>query len=239
MMRYLAAMSRFHRYSLHNILLIAFQRPTATHVAGFHTWKKLGRSVRKGEKGIFILAPIVRKGDSPDPELQTPDRVLVGFRGCAVFDYSQTEGNELPTVGRVQGDPGHYQRWLTDFIEAQGITLEYSDEIAPARGTSEGGKITLLPGMEPAESFATLVHECAHELLHRWSNRGETTKRQRETEAEAVAFIVCRAVRLETGKACQNYIQLYKGDAALLINSLERIQSASSQIPVGILDETA
>jgi hypothetical protein len=198
------------------------------------------RSIRtEGRKRHFILAPIVRKGDSPDPELQAPDRVLVGFRGCAVFDYSQTDGSDLPTIGRVQGDPGQYQRRPTDFIAAQGIALKYSEEIAPARGTSESGKITLLPGMEPAECFATLVHECAHELLHRQTNRNETTKRQRETEAEAVAFVVCRAVRLETGNACQDYIQLHKGDAALLIDSLERVQSASSQILGGILDETA
>jgi antirestriction protein ArdC len=232
--RYLAAMSRFHRYSLHNVMLIALQKPTATHVAGFHTWSKLGRHVRKGEKGICILAPIVRKKEALDPELEAPDRALVGFRSCAVFDYSQTEGQDLPTIGRVKGDPSPYEERLTRFVAAQGIALTYSDDIAPAKGISEGGKITLIPGMAPAESFATLVHECAHELLHRAPNRKEISKRQRETEAEAVAFVVCRAVGLETGTACQNYIQLYQGDAALLIESLERVQSAASRILDGM-----
>jgi antirestriction protein ArdC len=234
--RYLAAMSRFHRYSLHNVMLIALQRPTATHVAGFHTWSKLGRHVRKGEKGIFILAPIVRKKEASDPELEAPDRTLVGFRGCAVFDYSQTEGQELPTIGRVEGDPSRYEEHLTRFVAAQGIALAYSDDIAPAKGISEGGKITLIPGMALAESFATLVHECAHELLHRAANRKEISKRQRETEAEAVAFVVCRAVGLETGTACQNYIQLYRGDAALLMKSLESVRFAASRILDAICD---
>jgi antirestriction protein ArdC len=228
--RYLAAMSRFHRYSLHNVMLIALQKPTATHVAGFHTWNKLGRHVRKGEKGIFILAPIVRNKEASGPELEAPDRALVGFRGCAVFDFSQTEGQDLPTIGRVEGDPSRYEERLTHFVATQGIALAYSDDIAPARGISEGGKITLLPGMSPAETFATLAHECAHEMLHRQKNRGETSKRQRETEAEAVAFVVCRGIGLETGHACQNYIQLYRGDAALLMESLESVRFAASRI---------
>ena len=227
---YLVAMGRFHRYSLHNVMLIALQKPTATHVAGFHTWNKLSRHVRKGEKGIFILAPIVRKKEPTDAELEAPDRVLCGFRGCAVFDYSQTEGRELPTIGRVEGDPSHYEKRLTNFVAEQGIALSYSEDIAPAKGTSEGGKITLLPGMTPAESFATLVHECAHELLHRAANRKELSKCQKETEAEAVAFVVCRAIGLNTGNACRNYIQLYRGDAGLLMESLARVQSAASRI---------
>jgi antirestriction protein ArdC len=215
-------------------MLIVLQKPAATHVTGFHTWNKLGRHVRKGDKGIFILAPIVRKKEASDPQLEAPDRALVGFRGCAVFDYSQTEGQDLPTIGRVQGDPSRYQERLTHFVGAQGIALAYSDDIAPAKGISEGGKITLIRGMAPAESFATLVHECAHELLHRTANRKEISKRQRETESEAVAFVVCRAVGLETGTTCQNYIQLYRGDAALLMESLERVQSAASRILEGI-----
>jgi hypothetical protein len=175
--------------------------------------------VRKGEKGIFILAPIVRRKEVVETEGESADRVLVGFRGCAVFDYSQTEGRDLPGIGSVEGDPKHYQDRLSEFVVAQGIALHYAPHIAPARGVSEGGKITLLPGMSPAETFATLVHECAHEMLHRQKSRGEISKRQRETEAEAVAFVVCRAIGLETGSASQNYIQLYRGDAALLMEA--------------------
>jgi len=235
---YLAAMSRLHRYSLHNVMLIALQKPTATHVAGFHAWNKLGRHVRKGEKGIFILAPMIRKSEAVKAENSDAERVLLGFRGCAVFDYSQTEGRNLPSIGSVDGDPTHYLERLTQFVTGQGVVLRYAEEIAPARGVSEGGKITLLPGMSPAETFATLVHECAHEMLHRQENRAELSKRQKETEAEAVAFVVCRAVGLETGNACQNYIQLYRGDAALLMESLESVLLPASRILDTICDPT-
>jgi len=209
------------------------QKPKATHVAGFHTWRKLGRFVHKGERGIFILAPLVRK-DVQELEPHTPqgNRVLLGFRGCTVFDYSQTEGRELPSIGRVEGDPSEYQQRLAQFVTAQNITLHFSEHIAPARGISEGGKITLLPGMTSAETFATLVHEVAHELLHR-TKRTATTKRQRETEAEAVAFVVCHEIGLEIGTASQDYIQLWNGDANLLMESLERVRTAAS----AILDE--
>jgi antirestriction protein ArdC len=233
---YLAAMSRFHRYSLHNVMLIALQKPAATHVAGYHTWNKLGRHVRKGEKGIFILAPMVRTKEIAETDNSSSERVLLGFRGCAVFDYSQTEGRELPNIGAVEGDPSHHQERLAEFVTSQGIALRYAQNIAPARGVSEGGKITLLPGMSPAETFATLAHECAHELLHRQKNRAELSKRQKETEAEAVAFVVCRAIGLETGNACQNYIQLYRGDTALLMESLERVRLAASRILDAICD---
>lgn len=239
LIRYLAAMSRFHRYSLHNVMLITLQKPTATHVAGFHAWNRLGRHVRKGEKGIFILAPLIRKKEVAEADTESTDRVLLGFRGCAVFDYSQTEGRDLPGIGSVDGDPQHYQERFTNFVSAQGIAIHYSEDIAPARGISEGGRITLLPAMSPAETFATLAHECAHELLHRQKNRGNISKRQRETEAEAVAFVVCRAIGLETGNACQNYIQLHRGDAALLMESLETVRSAASRILDGIRDDWA
>ena len=116
------------------------------------------------------------------------------------------------------------------FVAEQGIALEYSEDIAPARGTSAGGKITLLPGQSPAEEFATLAHELAHEMMHRDERRSSTSKRSRETEAEAVAFVVCHAIGLETGSASQDYIQLYEGDAKLLTDSLEHIQKAATQI---------
>jgi hypothetical protein len=161
--QHLAAMARFHRYSLHNVMLIASQKPNATHVAGFQVWQKLGHFVKKGEKGILILAPIIRKNADNKAETE-PDEssVAVGFRAAYVFDISQTDGQPLPEIGSVNGDPREYRERLAKFVADQSIALEYSDAIAPARGTSSGGKITLLPGQAPAEEFATLAHEAAH-----------------------------------------------------------------------------
>jgi antirestriction protein ArdC len=229
--QYLAAIGRFHRYSLRNVMLIASQKPTATHVAGFHAWQKLGRFVKKGEKGILILAPIVRRRHENTEQNETDESsTAVYFRAAYVFDISQTDGQELPEIGSVNGDPSEYRERLGKFIAEQGIALEYSQDIAPARGTSAGGKITLLPGQSPAEEFATLAHELAHEMMHRDERRTSTSKCSRETEAEAVAFVVCHGIGLETGSASQDYIQLYEGDAKLLTNSLEHIQKAATQI---------
>ena len=229
--QYLAAIGRFHRYSLRNVMLIASQKPAATHVAGFHTWHKLGRFVKKGEKGILILAPIVRrKHENAAPNETDESSTAVGFRAAYVFDINQTDGQELPEIGSVNGDPREYRERLAKFVAELSIALKYSDEIAPARGTSAGGKITLLPGQSPAEEFATLAHELAHEMMHRDERRNSTSKRSRETEAEAVAFAVCHAIGLETGSASHDYIQLYEGDAKLLTESLEHIQQTATQI---------
>jgi antirestriction protein ArdC len=233
---YLKAIGRFHRYSLHNVLLIASQKPNASYLAGFRTWNGLGRFVKKGEKGILILAPIVRrKPESKDEEQDSPTSVA-GFRAAYVFDLSQTDGKELPRIGTVQGDPQECAERLHCFAAAQGIAVEYSEEIAPARGVSTGGKIMLLPGQSQAEEFSTLTHELAHELLHRGNRRAATSRRIRETEAEATAFVVCHAIGLETGSAASDYIQLWQADAQLLTESLGHIREAASQMLFAISD---
>jgi hypothetical protein len=89
-------------------------------------------------------------------------RTLYGFRAVYVFDVSQTEGKELPTLTEVNGDVSGYRERLFKFVESQSVELSFSERIAPAKGLSHGGKITLLSGMQPAEEFSTLVHEIAH-----------------------------------------------------------------------------
>jgi antirestriction protein ArdC len=233
---YLKAIGRFHHYSLHNVLLIASQKPNASYVAGFRTWNQLGRFVKKGEKGILILAPIVRRKAANDDERDEASTSVAGFRAAYVFDVSQTDGHELPQIGMVHGDPSEYRERLGRFAHAQGISLEYSSDIAPARGTSSGGRIALLPGQSPAEEFSTLAHELAHELLHRGGRRGSTSRRMRETEAEATAFVVCHAVGLETGSAACDYIQLWNGDAQLLTESLGQVRQSASQMLTALAD---
>ena len=232
---YLNAMSRFHNYSLGNILEIARQRPDAMRVAGFWKWKELGRSVKKGEKGIRILAPIIgvrrKKDEEANKDITKQNTaVLVGFRSAYVFDVSQTEGAELPAMREISGDVGDNRDRLIAFIECQGIELVFTERIAPALGMSYGGRIAILPGQSKAEEFSTFVHELAHEMLHKAERRTATTKTVHETEAEAIAFVIGNAVGLETGTASADYIQLYHGNASLLAESLEVIQQTSAVI---------
>ena len=232
---YLTAMSRFHNYSFGNVLEIARQMPTATRVAGFWTWKNLGRSVNAGAKGIRILAPIVGLRRKKDEEAKKDitkqnERVLLGFRNAYVFDISQTNGVELPNLHEVSGDPGENIDRLAAFLKSKGIQLVYNEKIAPALGMSYGGRIAILPGQSKAEEFSTLVHETAHEMLHKAERRTATTKTMRELEAEAVAFVVGKAVGLVNGNASADYIQLYQGNASLLAESLEVIQQTASVI---------
>jgi hypothetical protein len=193
--------------------------------------------VKKGEKGIQILAPIVghrRRNDEQDANANQeakPASVLIGFRAVYVFDHSQTEGAELPEFEHsITGEVGEQRERLIAFLDEQNIKLEYNEKIAPALGVSYGGRIALLPGQSKAEEFTTLVHECAHELLHKTERRTMTTATVRETEAEAVAFIVGQAIGLEMGTASSDYIQMYAGNAALLTESLEVIQRTSAVI---------
>jgi hypothetical protein len=195
--------------------------------------------VKRGEKGIQILAPMVghrrRKDDadrksSPDDNAK-PAPVLIGFRAVYVFDVAQTEGADLPEFEHnITGDVGEHRDRLIAFLDAQNIALEYTENIAPALGVSYGGKIALLPGQSKAEEFVTLVHEAGHELLHKSDRRTMTTATVRETEAEAVAFIVGQAIGLEMGRASSDYIQMYAGNAALLAESLEVVQRTSAVI---------
>ena len=246
---YLGAMGRFHTYSLGNVMLIARQRPEATHVAGIRTWNSLGRFVKRGEEGILILAPVVGhrrprrneilinlNGDNATDELKA-EQALIGFRAAYVFDISQTDGRELPSLTEVQGDVSGYRERLFDFVQSLGVELNYSEGIAPAKGLSHCGKITLLPGMKAAEEFSTLVHEIAHEMLHRGNRRTRTTKQIRETEAEAVSFVVGKGIGLDTGTACADYIQLWHGDANLLRESLEAVQQTAATVLAGIVSK--
>jgi hypothetical protein len=176
---YLNAMAKFRQYSYANVLLIATQRPGASRVAGFHTWRKLGRWVRKGEKGIAIFAPIMlHKGGERDerrdeeqleqPGVEPAEKEshaagrLTGFKVVHVYDIGQTEGRDLPEFAEAKGDPQAYMAALKRLVAERGITLEYSEGIRPAKGVSTGGKITLLPGQTPAEEFSVLAHELAH-----------------------------------------------------------------------------
>lgn len=227
---YLKAMGRFHRYSLHNALLIVAQKPEATHVAGFGTWKKLGRWVKKGEKGISILVPVRYRRKDQKPLVDEPEETVLGYMAGYVWDISSTDGQDLPDFATIKGDPEFYAQKLYQFGFDQGIRIEYVPSLRGAKGVSKGKHIQILDSLPPAEEFGVLAHELAHEMLHRGEGRAGTTVQMRELHAEAVAYIVCSAVGLETNTACADYIKLYSGDAQALQESMAQIHQASGEI---------
>lgn len=234
---HLQAMARFHNYSFGNIMLIASQRPDATRVAGYRTWQKLGRQVRKGEKGILIIAPMVLRKDNAEDARE--EEAMLRFRAAYVFDVAQTEGEPLPELDDVQGNPSEYTPRLKALIAEQGITLSYADadELDGAHGVSRKGAIVIRYGLPPADEFSTLAHELAHEMLHTDRGPNRPPRALRETEAEATAFVVCEAIGLQNGNASRDYIHLYNGDANMLTASLDRIQKTAAGIIRGISEQ--
>ncbi len=224
----LKAMAQFHRYSFHNVCLIARQRPDATGVAGFHAWHKLLRFVRKGEKGIAILAPIVGRKQADDAA-GDDSKTVVGFRAAYVFDVAQTDGAPLPEPAEAGGDPGAATGRLKAAIASHGIAVDYAQELDGALGTSSGGRIQVLAGLQPASEFTVLAHEFAHELLHHGDDR-PGSRDTRELEAEAVAFVIGHAIGLDVTDAARDYIHLYRGDGGALAESLGRIQRTAAEI---------
>jgi antirestriction protein ArdC len=230
---YLDAMVHFPNYSFGNVLLIARQKPEATNVAGMWAWNQLGRRVKRGEKGIAILAPMIGKSRKKKEETDDADAkqsALLGFRRVYVWDVSQTDGTPLPELDKVTGEAGASLDRLREYVNVQGITLAYDESIAPALGMAGGTTIRILPGQTQPEEFSTLVHELAHLMLKHGERRTATTKTIRETEAEAVAFVVGKGIGLTTSTASADYINLYHGNAALLMESLEAVQQTAAVI---------
>jgi hypothetical protein len=254
---YLETMARFHTYSARNVLLIAAQRPDATHLEGVRSWNELGRSVRPGEKGIFIFAPAVGftnkkenkaeengkkspKGKKPADSLTNPPQQethLLGFRGVYVFDIAQTGGAELLQSPKQIDLAEKFQK-LVAFAESQQMNVEYSDRIAPAKGTSYRGLIRLLPGMEPGEAFPALLREVASQILYSIERPTFVTRALHQQETKAAAFVVCEALQLGSKKLFAD-CQLYYGDARLLTESLEVVHRTAAQILGAISPEDA
>ena len=232
---YLVVMARFPKYSFQNCVLIWSQFSEATFVQGFHAWKKMGRSVKKGAKGIGIIAPMVYRSKDEQKTGETREKVIRGFKVVHVFDISQTEGDALPEFVRATGDPGENIAAIEKLIRSKGIQLDYEVIPGGADGVSKKGQIVVRPDLEPAETLMVLIHECTHECLHQEPDlRNETTKTIRETEAEAVAHVVGQALGLQSLEQSVDYIQLYNGDTQVLADSMDRIQKTAAHILEGI-----
>src|SRR5262249_48682986 len=186
-----------------------------------------------GERGIVILAPIVvkrKRSEEVTEQLEGKEIKIFRFKPVFVWDQSQTDGSPILELPTVQGNPGEHTDRLKAYVAELGISLEYSNHIAPTKGLSQGGKITLLSDLSPAENLSVLVHEVSHEVLHRGARRAETTRTLRETEAEAVAFVVSSAIGLDVSTTSSDYIQIWNGNKETLLQSLHFIQHTASQI---------
>lgn len=240
---FLKSMASFHRYSMHNLVLISYQKPDATHVAGFRKWIEMGRHVKTGEKGIMILAPMLRyqrRVPRKDPLSETEEGRMVketaeGFACAFVFDVSQTTGKCLPNIDIIRGDASRLLPKLQVFTQAEGINLRYVDSLGGADGRSRGGSIDILDSLSSAQKLSVLAHELAHEIMHQRHREMKLDKRTKEVEAESVAFVVAHGLGLDCGTASADYIHLYGGDSDMLLKSMGRIKEVSTRILRAVL----
>ncbi len=227
---YLAVQARFHRYSWHNSMLIAMQRPDATRVAGYKTWQSLGRQVCKGERGITIFAPCPWKRETDDGETEQG----IFFRAVHVFDVGQTDGNDLPDVDVPTVDTAcdDLLAKLRRVADQRGIAVTFATLSGGLFGVSKGGTINVDDGHATGQQAKTLAHELAHEALHKTDRTG-LTRSVAELEAESVAYVVCTHFGLDVEVRASRYIALWDGDSKALRASLERIANTAR----GIIDD--
>ena len=199
------------------------------------------RYVKRNEKGIAIMAPIVRRErsiqiDSEEEDAQEREpEVAVAFKTVYAFDVTQTEGKALPEFARVGGDPSIYAERLREYVASRGIKFEYSEAIGSAEGVFSGVLIRLKKGLSAGEELSVLAYEMAHEMLHADKDNMPKDKKVRESEAEAVAFVVCHGIGLDVNSASSDYIQLYNGDKKTLLESLGRIQQVAAEILAAVM----
>ena len=254
---YLKAMSRFHHYSFGNVMLILIQCPEASLVAGYTTWKKqFGRTVKKGEHGIQIIAPVkcskLVSQDKLDPDTQQPvmgpdgkpekEPVFVqyqGFQVAYVFDVSQTEGRELPSLGvdELTGDVPNFDAMFSAVEAISPVPVEFRPTSA-AKGCFNHleRKMYVNEGMSQVQTLKTLIHETAHALLHDSSVLDdEIPKKDRHTkevEAESIAYVVCQHFGIDTSDYSFPYVTGWSRGKELpeLKASLECISKTSERM---------
>ena len=232
---YLQVMSKFHNYSFNNTLLIAMQKPDASHIVGFSAWKNtFKRNVMKGQKGIKILAPspfkIKKEMEKIDPQTQ---KVIIGkdgkpvteekeitipaFKVVSVFDVSQTEGKEIPdiAVNMLTGDVEHYKEVFAALEKTSPVPVGFEKIEGGAHGYYhlEDKRIALDEGMSELQTLKTLIHEIAHAKLHDIDLNApledlenRPDRRTREVQAESIAYTVCQHYGLDTSDYSFGYV---------------------------------
>ena len=225
---FLALAARFHNYSWRNWMLVYLQRPDATRVAGYRAWQKLGRQVRKGEKGICILAPCTYQKETDDGDTETS----LYFRSAHVFDISQTDGDEIPSipVPLLTGEDGvELYQALKTIADTAGITIDETpiDRSAAGYWCKTTKTIRVDPSLAQLQRTKTLAHELAHALA---GHDGSTDSQEAETVAEAVAYLVCDACGLDTSERSFPYVATFAKTPDAFAEVLGAIHAASKQI---------
>ena len=229
---YLRTMAKFHNYSFNNTLLIAMQRPDATLVAGFNAWKnKFNRYVKKGEKGIQIIAPapikeveerekidkdtgLVVLNENGEPEIERVEYVVPRFRVTTVFDVSQTDGEPIPSleVNELTASVKDYALLTAAIEQVSPVPMRFDEIEGEAKGyySDADKEICIQVGMGESQTIKTMIHEVAHAMLHNsdlMKQRGEEKDRlTKETEAESIAFTVCSALGIDTSDYSFPYV---------------------------------
>lgn len=224
---YLQFVSKFHKYSFGNQILISCQMKTASRVASYNHWADLGRQVSKGAKGIKILVPVIKK--IVDQATQEEVKRLVGFRVGNVFDISQTTGEEIPKFFQDLGNDGlKLYNVLRNIMEEQGIKVQEKN-LGSTQGISYGGRVEIHSDIDGTNKFLTLIHEYAHELLHKGSENPLLTRGVKECQAEAVAYIVANFFGIES-PVSSDYLINWGNDVETLKSNLEPVVKASKTI---------
>ena len=262
---YLKVMSRFHRYSLNNTVLIAMQNPEASLVAGYHAWQtKFERHVCKGDQAICIIAPVEEKRlvekEKLDPQTNRPvldaqgkpvmeetEVTVKRFRVVPVFDVSQTEGKELPSLAKeLQGNVADYDLLFEAMKSVSPVPIEFKAMKAGKDGYYhlKDKKIALRQGMSEIQTVATAIHEISHAKLHdrdlqqRGAKDTEKVKdsRTQEVEAESIAYAVCQYYGIETADNSFGYLAGWSSDKDLseLKASLQTIRDTASELITSI-----
>ncbi len=238
--RALAVAARFHDYSFANTQLIWTQSHargfTPSRVAGYRTWQELGRHVQRGERGLQILAPVIRKVTPEDGEEE--ERRVVGFRVVHVWDLAQTKGEPLPEVPvtLVEGDlPFHWEQ-ISGLITGAGFDLQIADldRLGDANGITDWQQrvVVVRASLPGAQRFKTAVHELAHVRLHEPNADGRPACRGIvEVEAESVAYMVCAALGIDSACYSLPYVASWSGgDVAKLAATANRVIGCARKV---------
>lgn len=254
----LAVMAKFPHYSMNNCMLIAMQRPDATLCQGFDGWKKMGRFVKKGEKGIKIIAPapytvqkeVDKLGSDGKPVIdsdgehvkETKEYQVMGFKAETTFDISQTDGKELPKIGvdELKGEVDKFELMMGVLKDLSPVPIGFEDIQSGAKGyyhTSEK-RIAIQKDMSELQTVKTCLHEITHAMLHA-DAPADISKNRKELEAEGVAHIVLKYMNYDTDAYSYPYLSGYTTDADMkeLKASLNTIRITSSKIITNIEDE--